>query len=209
MEEIIKNIGWPFVSLVFSIIFILLFRKSISTFITRIRSVGKVGFQVDAGTAVQREDEKRKQAIQELMDIDRSILRDEVEKSIVEDLQKKGLEVQGDTVHVLVRHLAATQIALDFEQIYSSIFGSQILLIRKLNEVTDQGLVRVFLEPYFEKLKELYPEVYAQWDMDIYLQYLLDSGLIIVKSSKCHITIKGQEFLVWLLKTGRKEDKEL
>ncbi len=68
------------------------------------------------------------------MNLDTSPLSSEVEKLIYSDLQRRNLETSGDTVKVLVRHMAATQLALEFEQKYNLILGSQIYLLKKFIE---------------------------------------------------------------------------
>ena len=68
------------------------------------------------------------------MNLDTSPLSSEVEKLIYSDLQRRNLETSGDTVKVLVRHMAATQLTLEFEQKYNLILGSQIYLLKKFIE---------------------------------------------------------------------------
>ena len=48
------------------------------------------------------------------------------------ELQQKGLGTDGDTIKVLIKYLAGTLLFLEFEQIHNLIFGSQILLLKKL-----------------------------------------------------------------------------
>lgn len=56
------------------------------------------------------------------------------EDLIRQDLKKFKLEnTPEEAVNVLVRHLALTQLLLHAEQIYRTIFGSQIALLKQLN----------------------------------------------------------------------------
>jgi len=83
----------------------------------------------------------RFEAVQQLLDvIGSSVVIAEIEGRIKNELSERGLNTDGDTVKILIRHLAGTQILLSFEQIHSLIFGSQVFLLKKLNEVAGQGI---------------------------------------------------------------------
>ncbi len=205
MDEISKLFTWPLVSLIFGIVFMYMFRSHIGGFISRIRSAGKDGVKLDETPDAQLEEQK-KEIVQALMDIGSSQLRDEVEIIIFSDLKERNLDTEGDTVKILVRHLAATRMALDFEQIYSLIFGSQIYLLKKLNEVAGQGKSMSFVDGYFKQVKTIEPEFYQKWELSDYVEYLHSRSLVTQDASQVHITVKGQEFLVWLARSGRRED---
>jgi hypothetical protein len=207
IATIISKLNWPQVSLIFAIIFVLLFNKSIRDFIGRIKTVGKEGLTTESVPKSQNE-EQRKKAVEELMKLGDSPLILEVEKFIRLDLQGRGLETEGDTIRILVRHLAATQLVLDFEQIHSLIFGSQIYLLKKLNEVVGQGLDREFIETHFKHVQQLFAEL-VSWSLEKYLLFLFGRNLITISDGKYHITVKGVEFLVWLVKTGHSENRLL
>lgn len=206
--KLIGSLGWPHISLIFGIVFIIVFNKAIRDFIGRIRSVSKQGVSTEAVPGAQN-DEKRKQAVQELMNLGDSALLFEAEKLIREDLERRGLGTEGDTIKVLIRHLSVTQLVLDFEQIYNSIFGSQIFLLKKLNEVAGQGVGREFLETHFKHVQALFPIELGNWTLEGYLAFLFSHTLLTVKNGNYHITIKGVEFLLWLIKMGRREDRLL
>ena len=80
-------------------------------------------------------------------------------------------------------------------------------MLKKLNEVIGVGRDKRFMEHFFSGVKNLHPEEYSDWDVDIYLQYLFISGLILFKDNTYHLTQKGQDFVIWLAKTGKREDK--
>jgi len=107
--KLISSLGWPHISFVFGIVFIIVFNKAFRDFIVRIRSVSKQGVSTEAVPGAQN-DEKRKQAVQELMGLGDSALILEAEKLIRQDLENRGLGTEGDTIKVLIRHLSVTQI---------------------------------------------------------------------------------------------------
>lgn len=205
IDKIVTSLGWPHVTLIFTIFFVLLFRKPIIAFISRIKTVGKGGVTTDTSPEAQR-DEKRKKAIDELMNIGDSLILNEVEQSITKDLSLRGLETTGDSTKVLIRHLAASQIALDYEQIHNLIFGSQISLLKQLNEVGGQGKPKEFMEEYFARIKEKYQELNT-WTLNQYLEFLQRRILIFNVNSQYYITPKGVDYLFWIVRNGRTENR--
>lgn len=208
LVKLISSLGWPHVSLIFALIFIFVFKRAISVFIGKIKSVGKEGLKTESTQTVEIE-EKRKKAVEELMKFGDSNVTNELETLIRQDLINRGLDANGDTIKVLIRHLAATQLALDFEQIYNIIFGSQILLLRKLNEAAGVGEDHDFMKTHFEYIHSLFPEELDGWTLEQYLSFLFGRTLITIKDNNYHITIKGVDFLIWLTKTPRSESRPL
>ncbi len=211
MEIIIKllsSFGWPHVTLIFALIFILVFKKAIREFIGKIKSVGKEGLKTESIQTAEVE-KKRKQAVEELMEFGDSNVTNKFETFIRDDLKKRGLDTDSDTEKVLIRHLAATQLALDFEQIYNIIFGSQIFLMRKLNEAAGKGVDFELIKSHFENVQELFNEELGHWTVEEYLSFLFGRFLITVEDDNYHVTIKGVDFLIWLTKTARSEKRPL
>lgn len=209
MEAIIKSIGWPHLTFLFAVFFVFLFRKSLFGLISRITSIDKGGIKVSQTPEAQREEQK-KEAVQELLlAIGDSIVLRDVEGRIEKDLKGRGLETDGDTIKVLIKHLGATKILLEFEQIHNLIFGSQIFLLKKLNEVAGQGKPREFIAAYFEHAKSLFPEQLGNWSLEQYLAFLIVRLLVTTQGNIFHITNLGVEYLTWMIRNGRREDKPL
>lgn len=208
VSQVLSSIGWPVAALLFAVFFVLIFYKPLHGFIERIRSVGKDGVSTDAIPKAQMA-ESKKQAVEDLMRLGDSALLREVEAAIFADLQHRGLDSEGDSAKVLTRHLAATQIALEFEQVHSVIFGSQIFLLKKLNEYQGTGLDPSYVEDHFKHVQELFPSGLGHWSLDQYLSFLLNRLLLRMDFGKYHITVRGAEFLMWLVRMGRNEDRPL
>ena len=207
LQKVIGSLGWPHIALIIGIFFMIIFRVPIATFIGRIRTVGKAGVTTETSPLAQS-DEKRKIAVDELMKVGDSIVLKELEHSTVKDLSSRGLDTEGDTVKVLIRNLAATQLALDYEQIYNLIYGSQILLLRRLNEAVGQGRLKEYMDDYFLKVKSKHQDLFT-WSFEQYLDFLFKRALIITVDGKYHITTKGVDFLTWIVRNGRTEDRVL
>jgi hypothetical protein len=209
MEAIIKILGWPHLSFLFAVFFVLLFRKPLLGLISRITSIDKSGIKALQAPEAQRE-ERKKESVQELLvAIGDSIVLRDIEGRIKTDLSGRGLDTDGDTIKVLIKHLAATRALLEFEQIHNLIFGSQIFLLKKLNEVAGQGKPTEFVETHFEHVKGLFSEQLGGWSLEQYLAFLLGRSLITTQGNIFHITNLGVEYLTWMIRTGKAEDKPL
>jgi hypothetical protein len=158
---------------------------------------------------IQREEKKLEAAQELLAAIRESIVLTDIEGRIKFDLEAKGLETEGETVKVLIKHLAASRILTEFEQIYNLIFGSQIFLLKKLNEVAGQGRAEEYLHSYFKNVKELFPEEFGAWSISQYLEFLLGRALIIKTENIYHITNLGVEYLTWMARNGKSENRGL
>jgi len=130
----------------------------------------------------------------------------EQERLIKADLQKRGLEHEGDTVDVLVRYLAQSQLTVIFEEVYRLIFGSQIYILKRINE--SRALKRSVVEEHFRYTQTLFP-VFADWDTDRYMLFLLGRGVVVFANEEYIITTLGMEFLAWMIRVGATEGKGL
>ena len=147
--------------------------------------------------------------VQELIDrIGSSITITEIESNIKRELTEKGLETESETVKVLLRHLAGTQLFLTFEQIHSIIFGSQLHLLKLLNS-SSSGFSEEEVSRFFEGVVRKFPDPFKNWTEKEYLSYLYSSLLITKKESKVDITNLGVEYLTWIIRDGVSENKPL
>lgn len=207
MEEIVKALGWPHFSFIFLIIFLLLFRSQLAGLISRVTSIGKEGVKTSPTPEAQREKLKT-EAVQELLlAIGDSIVLRDVEGRIKAELTTRGLETEGDTVKVLIKHFAATKILLEFEQVHNLILGSQIFLLRKLNEVTGQGQKREAVVGHFEHVREMFKTDLGDWSFEQYMAFLLGRALVTLDNETYHITNLGVEYLTWIVRSGRSENR--
>lgn len=211
MNQILNSITWVHLLFVFALVFVLVFRNPLSDLIRRITKIDKEGLTARPTPETQREkNETSAEAVQMLLDVvGNSIVINELEDSIRKDLEDKGLSSDGDSEKVLIKHLAGTQLLLAFERIHGPIFGSQIYLLKKLNEVTGQGRDRKFIENHIQDVKELYENQLEDWSSDQYLQFLFSHSLIIRHIDQFHITNLGVEYLTWIARNGKREDKPL
>ena len=210
MAEIIASLGWPHFAFAFCLIFIFVFRPQLGALLSRVTSIDKLGIKTQPNPEIQREDPKKIEAAQELLlAIGNTVVLQDIEDQIRTDLAARNLEANGETNKVLIKYLAATLVALEFERIQNLIFGSQIYLLKKLNEVSGKGLSPAAIGSNFEHVKQLFPEAFNEWSLDEYLAFLFARKLIVVTNDNYHITNLGNEYLVWMARTGHREDNAL
>mgnify|MGYP001584419730 CR=1 FL=1 len=209
MEAVITALSWPHFSFLFALMFVLLFRSQLAGLISRITSIGKGGVKAAPTPEAQREKQKTEVVQQLLLAIGDSIVLREVELRIKSDLQARGLETEGDTVKVLIKHFAAAKILLEFEQIQNLIFGSQIFLLKKLNEVAGQGQKRENVIAHFEHIRDIFKSDLGSWSFEQYMAFLIGRSLVTVDFDTYHITNLGVEYLTWMARNGRSENRLL
>lgn len=209
MVEVLSSLGWPHFAFLFALIFILVFYRQVSGFLSRVTAIDKNGIKTQSSPEAQREEKKKEAAQELLLAIGNSPVLQDIEGRIRKDLQDRGLDADGDTAKVLIKHLAATKVLLEFEQIHNLIFGSQIFLLKKLNEVAGQGKPREFVVAHFEHIKALFPGTFLDWDIDQYLGFPISRSLVLVQDGMYHITNLGVEYLTWIVRNGRREDNPL
>ena len=204
-SEISKSLAWPICLL----ILVKVFHKQISNFIHRIIKIDKEGITAMPLSEYQLEKPKT-EAVKSLLDVvSKTDLINSIEEDIRADLKKRGLQTTGDSIDVLIRHLAGTSLLLSFEQTHSQIFGSQLALLRLLNEMVGQGRSVTFINDYFDHIKLSFPEAFDEWSVDQYLNYMFVNLLITQNENKIHITNKGVEYLTWIARNGIQDNKPL
>jgi hypothetical protein len=209
MQEILSAITWHHLVFIFALVFIIVFRQPLSELIRRTTKIGKEGLTASSAPEAQRE-KSDPEAVQQLLDvIGNSIVITDIESSVRTELTNKGFNTDGDTVKVLIRHLAGTQLLLSFEQIHNLIFGSQIFLLKKLNEVAGQGRPLAFVNDHIDHVKSIYSSELGEWNYDQYLGFLYSRLLIVRHGDQIHITNNGVEYLTWVARNGRSENNPL
>lgn len=206
IKALVPAIAWPLITLIFGIVFLVMFREQIGMLISKIRGVSKDGVTIDSELTPQAEENIIENIFQHL-EIEKTAMLEDVENGIVEDLKGRGLDYESDTTKVLVRNLAVTYINLEHEQNYNLIFGSQIHLLKILNEVPGSGKTQSYVAEFYSSIKQGNEEEFSSWELDDYLEFLLNRSLIVIEKDNWHISNKGQDFLIWLARNGKRENK--
>ncbi len=208
-KEIVSALGYPHFAFLFLALFVLLFRGQIGALISRVTSIDKGGIKTLAAPEAQREKQKT-EAVQELLaDVGNSIALSDIEGRIRSELEQRGLETDTDTARVLVKYLGASALALEFERIHGLIFGSQIYLLKGLNEVVGQGRQRETIAAHFAHVQKLFEQDLGDWSLDDYMAFLIGRYLVTIHGDVYHITNLGVEYLTWIARNGRTENRPL
>lgn len=148
--------------------------------------------------------------VKELLDrIGTSLVIAELEESIRNEITQRGLEISTETETVLIRHLAGTQLLLEFVKIDKYIFGSQLNLLKELAEISPEGYTKNEIEEYYESVKQTFPNSFNNWDVKKYLGFLFSSILITKNGEKIHLTNFGQEYVDWVAVNRANEYRSL
>jgi hypothetical protein len=122
------------------------------------------------------------------------------------DLETLGIN-QTETIDLLIKHLAATQLVHRAEVVYRTIFGSQIAILKFLN-TNRRGLPKDRLLNVYDRVKAQFPVLYSTYTFEQYLSYMVSQGLILSETvDQFTLTIAGREFLKWMADMGLSEDK--
>lgn len=124
---------------------------------------------------------------------------------IKEKYPKKYPEQRDDSlIKWLVKELTIIKVRADFEVLYGLIFGSQLRLLRKINERGSSVLYNE-IQAYFLEVQKEFPNFYKDDKTDNYLLFLLHNSLIIQQGESYDITIRGVEFLAWMSQVRKNE----
>lgn len=203
--ELIKTLisSWPLVALILGVVALFLFRKALTLFLVRADEVGVAGVKVTARTQEQRQINAAPQIskAEELAKPFQSPLLLEVEENI-----RKNLDVfSKDRIErekALIKVLATNQIAVDFERTYRLIFGSQLAVLHALGSSSSVLEDPEMLRPYYEQAKSKYSDFYGSYGFENWLGFLKGSFLITEQQDKVGITVRGKEFLKYLIDQG-------
>ena len=187
---------WPILALVA----LLLFRKQLRDLLSRIRKGGGVEFYPSPQPAEPSPDIlpgadgsatnvpfPRTPATRAMEDFIRSL------PSIASTPEPRDRE------QVVITLAARALLIGIFEQVEASIWASQIALLSHLH-VTSNGASRDDLQRYFyQPAASRYATVFATYNLDDYLRFLVNFGLVVVTEGRASITDRGREYILWRL----------
>src|ERR1700761_499463 len=108
----------------------------------------------------------------------------------MENLRKEHKIILDDK-NKLLHEISIRDIIIDFERIYNSIFGSQIMLLDYLQNLPN-GWARQNIESFWENIRKINLNIMKDWTIDSYLNFLFRKELIeVFQSINYKITKKG------------------
>ena len=199
---------WPLVVLILGGAGLLIYRKPLTRFIDRWRSLKIAGTGIDtfqsgqesAGAPALASGESATPKPIELDTVFGKALLDEYESAIETDLQKRNVPELNQRED-LVRQLTQFMIAYRFERTYRNIYGSQLQILLALNTMTEPIDVNL-MKPLFNKTTSENPTTYAHMSFEQWHGFLTRESLIVLSGDKIEISVAGREFLKFLIYQG-------
>lgn len=202
---------WPQVAILLLLIFIFKFQNNIARLLDRINKVSKEGISFDPS----EEQVVPPSTVDEIKTRDQRLSQSysfttvaEAIPGITEYINKLTSD-DAQKIAILTNEYAETFFYLRCQAVYNSIFGTQICLLKILNSQKPRGLNKNRIEAYFNDILQKYPDFFATWTCETYVNFLQQSILVTSNEDSFCITEFGVDFLVWLQRTGFSEIKPL
>lgn len=198
IETIVAAAVWPAAIILLAIYL----RQEINSLLSRISKVGRghVEFssekQADLTGSVQETHLNFT-----VLDPLRNTAAAEVERGFRADLEAYDPEQK---IPVLLRALTFQRMDTSYALAYANIFGSQIRTLDSLNE---KRISRNEAEIQFKEFQKTDPN-FADWTLDLYINYLLSWKFVDYSDDQYSITTNGRDFLLFLTKNGLSKDRQ-
>lgn len=198
-SSLLHSIAWPIAATVIAV----LFRTDIRSVLPRIRKAGPTGVELDP---VQRQNigkaDLTLSATKQLPGLLRTKAIDDLERLLRQNLSDVPEE---DRLDWLLVQLAQTRLIAHFERVYRAIFGTQITLLRRLNE---QSTITVGdARQFYSENAAKYTEIYDTYGFDGWITFLMNESLIMQREDKLDILPVGRDFLLYTTVKGMTELK--
>lgn len=194
--------AWPLVVFLLGVIGMFFFKRPIQRLIDRAEKVGKGGIQARA--LPEQATEPKSSGVEDFLKkvYDNQLLR-EAEEGIRTHLESlKPVNVE-ERERFLLRNFAATVILRAFDRIYYDIYGSQLAALQFLNDFRGAQVTLENLRPFFEEACKKHPELYINDRFERWLGFISTAGLVRLDNNIFSITVRGKEFLKYLVDQGR------
>ncbi len=202
--QILNVLKWPLVVIIVSIVAIIRFTPNIGKLIDRIKKISKEGIETEKLN--QQSHPQKKIPAKELLKLFNNKLIQEAEEWLKSEFEKIEHTAE-EKEELLIKWYASEVIAHRFDQIYNYIFGSQISALHHLNTHVGKMVNVNEVKVYYEKAKIEYPLIYSKYLFENWLGYLENMLLILREDNNIGITIRGQEFLKYLISMGLTSNK--
>lgn len=183
-----------------------LFRRSISELVRGIRKIDKSGITTSPASREQPEPQEQK-SFEDVMDAGTSGVLKEKEKLVRENLARVATKSDEERIRLLVRSLAASYLAAEFNQISRAIFQGQIELLVKLNSLPN-GIPDKEVRDYYDALRKRTGPFYDGFTFEQFIEFLTKNGLVFHRDGRWLISSYGDEFLKHLVATHQTYERK-
>lgn len=202
------NPSWQQAALAIVFILVYKFKRDISALIDRIKEVGRDGVKfheeqkpvestspIPENTRIDSESSEKKR--QKLLTIQHHI------QSLNQYFIGKNISACEEKNEELSYYVADLYFMLRCERIYAQIYGGQITILKKLAQGFE--VQKATINDFIEKNKKDGHKWFDSWDVNKYMEFLIQSLLVEVKADQYCITNFGRDFLTWMKSTGMTE----
>jgi hypothetical protein len=214
------SLAYPLVVLILGLVGMVLFKRPLSNLINRSHKLGLGGLEASASPPQQMTAEssstitaveagtKTFEEFQQAM----SQYRYPTAVQKVEEFRREvSLEsVTHDQLLTIVTEMAGyVMMTVDFERIYTLIFGSQIALLAELNGVFAIGSTRARARAFYDHTSSETPGIFENFSFEQWLGFLTANGLVTLEHNGeiLKITGVGRDFLRYLVQAGKQTFK--
>ena len=188
---------WPGVVIIIALGAIVILRPAFVDLIKRISGASKDGVTFVRGQEGQAAP-KDTLSFKDLMDmpINSSVLARE--KFIKEKFHEFDLKSEEEKLSVLIRSLALVRLELEYRNISSLIFGSQMQLLVVLAGIPSATKIEK-ATAIFEDAQSKFPDIHKDRKFDEWLEFLVNTGLVIKNKDEIDISQYGSDFLKFIV----------
>lgn len=194
--KLIEYLAWP----VAVTIVIFNLRSPLSDLIGKIESVvhgkSKVNFR-----SQQSQEKLETPPVNIPIPTDAVGMQQDYEGYIRRDLEAAVIEDPVERENILVSHLASTQINASYERVNSTIFGSQVDLLRALNGAPEPAS-RDSFKPFYDGVAVKYKDFYKTYEFEKYFDYLVNMGLLVQEGDRYVLSKLGKGYLIYIAEKG-------
>ena len=193
-------VAWPGAVIIIVCFALLLFQKSLTRLIDRVRDIRAPGFHANAGAQDTSKSEVGPSISNEFARQHDDPILVKRKDSICTELGLGADRTQRE--NNLLGIIAAQSIALQFEKTYQSIFGSQLSALVIINSAAGGGVQFRDIEHLYSQAAAQHKEFYATYSSEQWLAYMERESLSIRKDDKIIITLEGTAFLKYIIHRG-------
>ncbi len=199
VASLLKSVAWP----IAAVLIMFAFRAEVRLLLPRLRKAGLTSVEFDAAAqqAVVTTD-LTTATLKQLPGVSRTEAIKTLELSIRENL---NLIPDTDRLDVAIGELALARLSMHFERVYHAVFGSQIVLLRRLHERGAFSLKDV--EAYYESISRENPDIYSKYSFSDWVKFLSNEMLVFIEAEQLHITPVGRDFLLYMTRRALPETK--
>ncbi|MGS2762952.1 hypothetical protein [Sinomicrobium sp. M5D2P9] len=181
--------------------------KPIKSLINRVTKVGYGNKSIEASQQIvtKKIEEQEISAIDRALGIFRPETIEMFTNAVEEETELSKLESNNDKIERLKNYSTIIYIKRHFDAIYSSIFGSQIRILERLNTLHPES--KESLKLYYENAKKFNPKFYENYPYKDYLNFLFNFNLIREDTGIVQLTILGGDFLKYLTESNKDVNK--